>query len=461
MVKSIGVECRGGVLRIAEAVREPVGPTRIVRVESRPMPEGAAGAPPEPRRNGNGTSVVAAQPAADVLSRTWKLPAAPADRLRAIVANRLEADLPMPLEQLAWGFRSAASGGRELMVLAQAARRERAAACANTLAATALHPTLLTTEAEGIGAFARYGLGVPADARCVVILASAGEWLVATLTAGIACGVRRIEFAADRSELAVRAARQAVDRELGSDRPTEVVWCGATIAEPAIQTLAADLSASARRAELTLDLVPAGLSVDEPDRLVEFAPAIGLALAGLADHVNWVRLGGHEPTAGLAMASRLDRALAQPRRLAMAAVAGVALAVLLHLGFVHSETKRMTNQLATATAPALPDFDVKVDTMSRLERYRIDVESIVSEVVRVVPDSVILTSVNLSRERRLTIKATGTDPKAGYALADALRKSPRFANVNPERASGNEFTLSADVIGVQKISTVSRGGTWK
>ena len=59
--------------------------------------------------------------AADVMSRCWALPRAGENKLRQMVTHQLEADLPVPLEEMTWGYRRAAGASDgECVVLAQA-----------------------------------------------------------------------------------------------------------------------------------------------------------------------------------------------------------------------------------------------------------------------------------------------------------------------------------------------------
>ena len=103
--------------------------------------------------------------------------------------------------------------------------------------------------------------------------------------------------------------------------------------------------------------------------------------------------------------------------------------------------------------------------MQRLETYRIEIEWIVAELCRSIPDSIVISSIQLSRERRLVIKGTAKNPKDIFVLADALRKSERFAAVNPERtepAQGGGFAIGAELLGVNMLpSSAGRGAQWR
>ena len=126
--------------------------------------------------------------------------------------------------------------------------------------------------------------------------------------------------------------------------------------------------------------------------------------------------------------------------------------------------RELVGEMASADSP-LAALQPKIGAMQRLERYRIDVEGIVADLCRPIPDSIVISSIQLSRGRRLVFKGTSKDPKAIFALADALRKSDRFAAVNPEGtepARGGGFTISAELVGVNTLpSSGGRGGRWR
>jgi Tfp pilus assembly protein PilN len=109
-----------------------------------------------------------------------------------------------------------------------------------------------------------------------------------------------------------------------------------------------------------------------------------------------------------------------------------------------------------------------LQAVERLEKYRIPVEDITAELIEVLPDSVILSSLQLSRERRLILKGKANDFKALFTFADGLRKSTHFASVSPERTEGGEpgqggsFTITVDLAQVEKLTSLTgRGARWR
>ena len=135
--------------------------------------------------------------------------------------------------------------------------------------------------------------------------------------------------------------------------------------------------------------------------------------------------------------------------------------------FPQAEDLTAVQMQAIASAPS-DDLDAKMRAMERLQQYRIDVEGIMADLAGLLPDSTLISSVQFSRERRLVLKGTSKDAKAAFTLADVLRQKPaRFANVSPERAApgqGGEFTVTADVVGIQSLTAGTPSGrtsTWR
>ena len=103
--------------------------------------------------------------------------------------------------------------------------------------------------------------------------------------------------------------------------------------------------------------------------------------------------------------------------------------------------------------------------MERIRAYRMDVEGIMADLCAPIPGSIVISSVQLSRERGLVIKGTAGNPKEVFKLAGDLQSSQRFSNVQPGRTEpgrSNAFTITADVTGITKLSSASaRGGRWR
>jgi Tfp pilus assembly protein PilN len=161
---------------------------------------------------------------------------------------------------------------------------------------------------------------------------------------------------------------------------------------------------------------------------------------------------------------RWQRLLAHPWRWAAAAAGLLILATILHVGALRWETGKMRRLVAEADQAGSPlaALQPKIRALQRVQTYRVDVEGLMAELCRPVPDGIILSSIQLSRDGRLVIKGISGDPGAIFTLADALRKSARFAGVNPERTEpgqGGAFTISADLVGVSRLpSFATRGG---
>ncbi len=466
----IGLHVFGETLRVAEVERSGEQ-VRVVRMQALTLPAASAASPATKgmsrRNNGDARpECIAALPPQDVLTRTWSLPQVDGPRARLLVGHRLEADLPISMEQLVWSFRSASkqSDGQRL-VLAQAARRDRATEHMARLSAVEFTADAVTTEHEALGGLIRYGLKLGAEDSCgALILESSSQWLVAVIDGGLVRAIRRIPCLAEQTEFAGRELQQTLIAELGTGRSIQIWWCAAEMDGSRMAAVAGAHDRSVVPVEFP-NLRDASGRPLAPHEIVEFGPAIGLALAGLLDRAALLRLAGEERKAAHGRHEKLHRLLAHPWRLTAAACGLLIAAAGAHVGALRWETKRMSRVLGAATVAASPDLERKIQSMKRLEQYRVNVEDFMSEVCKAIPPEVIVSSVQLSREHRLVIKATSKDPKAAFTLADALRKSSRFAAVNPERAApsgGGDFTVSAELVGIEKLTGAgAKGARWR
>lgn len=433
---------------------------------------------PAPRQGGatagtaapvDGLLRVAAVPGHAVMSRSWRFPRADSQTMRQMIANRLEAELPLALDKLRWGYRRAAQAAADgsVPVFVQAARADQVERQMDLLADGEQPVDLLTTEAEALQGLYRHGLRRPEGRPGLEVLVVGGPdaWLLAVLSDGMVQSLRRIAVSARRVELAVRECCQALDSLPDRQELQRIWWLAGRDAGEARQCLAEQANVPVEVALPAETLISAAGKRLEVPQLAEYALALGLALAGLHEAEQVIRLAGRDPAVVSPRQERVDRLLAMPVRWAVAAGLLLVLALVAHVWALHSETGRMERVLAAERTPGVPGFASKLQAMQRLQAYRIDVERIVGEVAQAVPDSIVLSSIQLSRERKLVIKGTAKDPKAAYALAEALRKCSRFQAVNPERTEpgqGGTFTISMEVSGVNPlVASGKRGGTWR
>ena len=112
----VGLHVSGSTLRCAK-VHRAAGRIEVVSLQRTdwPVREPAGGAnatlcgitseaAPGPTAS-DPTTIIASMPGPDVMTRCWTLPHTDATRFRQMVAHRLEADLPVPMEELVWGYR--------------------------------------------------------------------------------------------------------------------------------------------------------------------------------------------------------------------------------------------------------------------------------------------------------------------------------------------------------------------
>ncbi len=422
----------------------------------------------------NGAVCVATMPAADVMTRLWSMPAADGARLRQMVAHRLEADLPIPLEQLAWGCRAgtpAGAGPPGLTVMAQAARSDRVDRQMARLVELGVTVDVLTTEAEAIEHLLRLGLRsatdpVRADDPEAVILATPHDWLVAVWAGGFVQSVRHVAADPDRPEAALQGCRQVIEAVHPLHSLRRVRWA-ATPDAAAIDLLAERWSVVTEPLEPAEGLLGPGggrLSLSE---LAEFGPAIGLGLAGLGEPDGLIRLAGRERETLSPRRRRVERLLAMPGRWVAAAGVLLAAMVAIHVGALTWERARMERLMADydpATSPMVL-LEPKIRAMERIRTYRINIEDIVARVCAQMPNSVVVSSIQITREQGLVIKGTCGDSTALFKWVDALRQDPRLDKVQPGRTEpgkGGSFTLTAEVIGIQRLAGGrQRGAGWR
>jgi hypothetical protein len=146
---------------------------------------------------------------------------------------------------------------------------------------------------------------------------------------------------------------------------------------------------------------------------------------------------------------------------------GVVVAGWLSVTTMKAENARMSEVLARvdrSDSPAALQQE-KTRMLHQLSKYRIDVEAILGDIVTAVPDPIVITSIQMGREQKLTIKGTAGDPKTVFAMVEALRKSTRVCRINPERIEptpGGAFVISAELTDVAKVSSMAtRGDAWK
>ncbi len=483
MATAIGIHVSGTTARRAE-LRQAGDRIQVVRLDrltlaaaSESPPAAASPAPGTPatggRRNGHGqagdhATAVACAPAPDVMTRWWSLPDVDDVKLRQVVAHRLEADLPLPMDRLTWSCRKlpgVAADRQGRWVLAQAAPRDRVARHLAALQTAGFAIDAVTTEAEAIGALCRHGLAISHDDGTVaVVFATPEEWLITVITNGYARAVRRLRPGADATQSACRGCRQAIEAEVSLHNVRRVYWCAAEDMNAARDSLAAALGMPVDPVGAADRLIGENGERLTVGQLTAFGPSLGLALAGLLERNDMIRLADREEPAASAAAQRLRPLLEHPKRWAAAAFVLLVLAGTIHIGAIAWESRQMRALLAArgTDQSTTAELQEKVRILQRLERYRIDVEAVMADLCRAAPDSIVLSSIQLVRGQRIVIKGTCGDPKAVFRFADDLRKSSRFASVNPERTEpgqGGGFTLSAELTGVQKFSSAfGRGG---
>lgn len=475
---ALGLHTCAGELRRAK-LRRSAGRIEVLSLDRQPMelssgPQATGGSADNSSLSGspvataavmtNGAVCVATMPSADVMTRLWSMPAADGSRLRQMVAHRLEADLPIPLEQLAWGCRAGKlpeSGPPGLTVMAQAARNERVSRQMARLVELGMAVDVLTTEAEAIENLLRLGMreqtppSGDADPEAV-ILATPDDWLVAVRSGGFVQSVRHVSADSGRPEVTLQNCRQMIEAVHPLRDLRRVRWA-ATPDVVVAELLAEHWSMPIEPLEPAETLVgPNGGRLIAAD-LAEFGPAIGLGLAALDEPDVLIRLAGRERETLSPRRQQIERLLATPGRWVAAAGILFVLMVGTHIGALtweRAQMKRLITEYDPATSPMVA-LEPKIRAMERINTYRINVEDVVARICAQMPNSVLVSSIQLTREQGLVIKGTCGDSKALFKWVDALRQDPRLDQIQPGRTEpgkGGGFTLTAQVVGTQRLA---------
>lgn len=483
---SVGIQVCAAAVRQAR-MRQAGRRLEIVRLDDLPLSGGDA----SPDGNGstlgdaaagdgleaheaNSTFRTASLPASAVMSRCWSLPDVQSSRVEQMVAHRLEAELPVPIQQLVWGFRrgdvasSGPGGERVVDILAQAARREQVQQQMACFADRGFEVDMLTTEAEALGALYRHGLcDTQSPQADVIVLAEEDAWLVALVRNRMVRAVRRLRVVSSQIEAACRDCRQIIEAELPIHELSRVLWCGGPELDDVRELLAQALRVKVQAAEPAAELVtPAGEPIGGA-RLATFGVAIGLSLAGLFDRDTVIRLARRESEQPSVRRQWIERIVTHPWHSAGAAAALLVIAAVIHLSALAWEKSEMSRMLADAhkAGSLIDQLGPKRRAMDRLEKYRIDVEGLAVDVCAVIPKSITLSEIEFARGHPMVIKGKAGQPKEVFELIETLRKCGSFDNVmlqgGIDTRNGASFTIKMDVKGIQDPSAAGkRGGRW-
>jgi Tfp pilus assembly PilM family ATPase len=460
----IGLHLCGERVRCAE-LRRAARHMEIVRLTSFTADKLDGAIAPPNAADANGTHCVASVPTADVMTRCWSFPDADARTLRQMVAHRLEADMPVPISQLTWDYRRVPSpDGSNVDIVAQAVRLQRAMRYMTSLSAAHIEVDTLTTEAQAIDVLLQQAIQCPPGSENIaLVLADDREWLVALRIDGYVRFTRRLRIGSDVEE-GCRQLQQLVAAARPARPLQRILWCGAPEA-PAVQAI------MQRRLDITLEpATPTDLLTERggkpitAQQLATFGPAIGLAIAGLTESADLVRLAGREPTTAVSRYPFLERILARPLLTTAVGIGLLVLATVIHVGALATEAHKMQGLLDARNQDntVLADLQPKLSAMQRLQTYRIDIEAVAADLCRCLPKEIVISSIQLARDRRLIVRGTASDPKVIAKWAEDLAKGDRFANVYPQRTEpdrGGGFTLTAELAGIESFNEA--GAPWR
>lgn len=441
---------------------------QIIRMDTHDFSlSGQAPATTSPGGGANGQaheSRIAAIPSAEVMTRCWSLPDTEERRFRQMVGHRLEADLPIALADLQWDFRSVADGsgprtGRR--VFAQAARRGRIDEYLTALADQGHAVDTLTSEAEALSSFYRRAIkpGADRDRRGeLFILADEQGWRVALFVDGLICFMRRLAVREASLAAAALQIRQCVEAELPWDDVDRCCWCGPKELDEQRQRLTELWTLPIVQAEAADTLVDVAGRPLEREQLCRYATAIGTALAGFDEQKSGIRFLQRAQAETPPWRLRLEKNLAHPWRWTAAGVGAALLALAVHVAALAGENRQMQNYLdaTAAVRQKMADLTPQVQNVRRLEQYRIDVEGIAADLAAMLPDNILLTSLEFDRNHRLVIKGKAGGSEAAYKLVYAMAESDGFRQARADHVDpGGEFTISAERVGVMPLPASS------
>jgi Tfp pilus assembly PilM family ATPase len=418
---------------------------------------------------GNESITVASVPWADVLTRCWTFPGVEREQLLSLVNHQLEAEMPIAVEELTWGFRhtrTTVSGKTGWNVFVQAVRTKRVNQCREILKSGKTNGQILTTPAQAIGAFYRFGLKEGTNKKNdILILATTQEWQIIFLADGVVRNVRRVRGAGESIESLITQCKNVIEGEKAACPAERVLWCADGSMKEAANHVDEVVGCDVIGVESQLRLTDLqGQPWAEPE-LASYAVAVGSAMAGLFDRDDLIKLAGEIASTEPPGLTRLKKVLSHTRRWSALAAGLTILAMTIHLYGLSRENAIMEDLIdrSDKTEVTVKSLESKIESAKRLRMYRIDVEGILVDISRAVPNTIVISSIQLSREHRLTISGTTKDPKAIFTFVDTLRKSKRLANINPENIEQNKgsFTLIAEMAGVKKLNERgTRGESW-
>ncbi len=399
---------------------------------------------------------IAMVPGSDVITRYWSFPAVAEDDLHNLVANRLEADLPIAVNEVTWGYRKIKTnenGKNEWQIFLQAVRNRRIETYCKTFSTAGMHNYVLTTEAEGIRGFYHYALGRNNKGYEILILATAEEWQIAFFTDGMPKAVRRVRVDDSLLPQTVRL----IEAEIPRNALRSILWCADSSAENFRELFSQ---------EIGIPVEPVRYGMYDGNHLATFAPSIGVGLSGCYEKEKLIRLAGKTVTPISKGNKRFQKILSHSMRWIGAAVAGVVMAIAIQVWAIGWENHKMQSSIdeMNSKPAAMAELGQKIQAVERIKKYRLNVEGIMIDICRALPNEIVISGIQLSREHKLIIRGTAKDPKAIFSFVDTLRKSSRLSNINPENIEiqKGEFTVSAEMVGAMKFtSPAERGMRWK
>lgn len=406
---------------------------------------------------------------ADVLTRFWTFPDVEPKQLLNLVNHQLEAEMPIAVEELTWGFRQTRANLSDKTgwnVFIQAVRTKRVNQCWEILKNTKTSGQILTTPAQAIRAFYQYGLNEGTKKKNdILILATLLEWQIVFLVDGEVRSIRRIRGTGESIMSLITQCKNVIETEKVACPAERILWCADGPAKEIADQVCGIVGCEVTGVESVLRLKDVqGRPWTEPE-LVRYAVAIGSAMAGLFDRGDMIKLGGEVALDVSEGMTRFKKVLSHTRRWSALAAGLTILAMTVHLYGLSRENGIMEKLLnrSDKAEVTVKTLESKIESAQRLRMYRIDVEGILVDISRAVPNTIVISSIQLSREHRLTVRGTTKDPKAIFTFVDTLRKSKRLTNINPESIEQNKggFTLIAEMAGVKKLSARgTRGELW-
>ena len=390
--------------------------------------------------------------------RTMTVPAAARASLRSIVELRVEAEMPIPLEQAAWGYCTWQDGRAtgEVSVLLAVARAGEVRRRLSLLADAGLRPRQLRVGVLALReAYRRSAAYAAAGSVCLLSLGPDAA-TVAFLEDDRLRWCRYLRAGAGEAPWPAlcRELRESIryfTAERGGAPPQKLVAFGAGSRTPEFGRALADalgleVSAAPAIAGFSLDAAEGG-----PETAADWAAAIGALLERLSEDDSGIDL-----LPSLARRPRRSEAERAARRSMAALALGIVLALALVANSLWMKAARLAMvgralDEATARQPSSAPLERELSAASTVARERMPWLDVLREISQLAPPGVTLKHAALQKDTAIDLRGTAPDYQSVEQLARKLNGAQWLQRAAPtqmrEAKGGVEFGISCRLRG--------------